>query len=160
MSNDQKDGSYDEFTYKTWYESQVRMSDEYRRRVDIVRRGREPITDQRELSQDDVEYLQTLLSIADSPQNVKLLLDEIGHLKLRMRPERNHMLPHFHVEYKRQYTGSFSIDPLNLLKGDLPNKYEKQVLAWAKPRIKCLLATWSNLQAGMDVREFDCRGFE
>src|SRR5207302_452414 len=42
------------------------------------------------------------------------------HIKLRMRPELNHQLPHFHLEYKQLYTASYQIQPFRKLAGDMP----------------------------------------
>jgi len=69
-----------------------------------------------------------------------------------MRREQNHAKPHFHIEYKRESSASFSIDPFARLAGDLPMKYEDRVRDWIVQHQKDLLATWYALQKG-DVCE-------
>jgi len=70
-----------------------------------------------------------------------------------MRAERNHGRPHFHIEYKREYSASYAVDTLERLAGNMPRKYEKPVLQWASQRQQWLVDTWENLNAGEDVRE-------
>ncbi len=58
-----------------------------------------------------VNELQQLLALVDlytegSASEIKALLLRLGHTKVRMRPEHNHSRPHFHIEYKQQYSAS------------------------------------------------------
>ena len=83
---------------------------------------------------------------------LELLLLERQHVKIRMRREENHVRPHFHIEYKKESSASYSIEPFERLAGDLPLKYEERVRGWVLERQKDLLATWEALQRS-DVRE-------
>ncbi len=112
------------------------------------------------LSETDVEDLQSRLALAellDRPKRsedvIELLLFRKEHTKVRLRPERNHPRPHFHVEYKQEHNASYAIDNLERLAGFMPPKYESTVLAWATGRQASLRATWDALLAGQDVRE-------
>jgi hypothetical protein len=88
-----------------------------------------------------------------SAEEIKALLLRLGHTKLRMRPEHNHQRPHFHIEYKQQYSASYAVDTLERMAGDMPKKYEEPILEWAAKYRLSLAATWESLNAGDDVRE-------
>ena len=116
------------------------------------------IHDAQLLSQTDLEALQYRLAFADfwserSGKTFKLLLLRLRHTTVRMRREPNHKRAHFHVEYKREYEASYSIDTLEQLAGNLPSRYETPVLEWASERKKSLQLTWDRLQAGENVQE-------
>ena len=83
----------------------------------------------------------------------ELLLLKCDHVTIRMRPEKNHALPHFYVGYKQISSASYSIDPIARLAGDLPLKYERVVMDWIAEHQKDLLATWEALKSGADVRD-------
>jgi hypothetical protein len=105
-----------------------------------------------------VNELQQLLALADlytegSASEIKALLLRLGHTKVRMRPEHNHSRPHFHIEYKQQYSASYAVDTLERMAGDMPKKYEAPVLEWARKYQQSLAATWERLNSGEDVRE-------
>ena len=78
---------------------------------------------------------------------------EKQHVKVRMRPENNHALPHFHLEYKNQYSASYQISPFKQLAGQMPKKYEQKLSEWIINNQNNLLSTWDALKAGKDVRE-------
>ncbi len=108
----------------------------------------------------DVEQLQHALALADllSRPNrqdgvIELLLLQLNHTKVRMRPENNHQRPHFHIEYKQLYSASYAVDNFECLAGQMPRKYEDPILKWASERQDALRATWEKLVAGEDVRE-------
>lgn len=105
-----------------------------------------------------VHELQQLLALVDmftagGPSNIKALLLRLGHTKVRMWPEHNHSRPHFHIEYKQQYSASYAVDTLERMAGDMPPKYEAPVLEWAAKYRQSLTATWARLNASKDVRE-------
>ena len=81
------------------------------------------------------------------------MLVELEHVKVRMRPESNHALPHFHLEYKKLYSASYQISPFRQLAGQMPKKYEEKLLEWIISNQANLLSTWNALKAGKDVRE-------
>jgi hypothetical protein len=106
----------------------------------------------------ELAELQDLLAFVDSieanqGQAVKATLYNRGPIKLRMRPETNHARPHFHIEYKQDYSASYAVDTLELLAGSMPQKYEKPMLTWAKENQVVLLETWNHMIAGGDFRE-------
>lgn len=106
----------------------------------------------------EVSELQDLLAFFESAgrnagRAIKATLHNRGPIKLRMRPERNHARPHFHIEYKREYEASYAVDSLELLAGKMPRKYEEPMLAWAGEHQPSLLETWERMNAGEDVRE-------
>ena len=114
--------------------------------------------DNQEISQKDVDELQLELSLVDPPLNdgifiQKATLFRLEHITVRMRKESNHSRPHFHIQYKNQYSASYAVDNLERLAGNIPSKYEKPVLKWATRYQKSLRVTWEKLQAGEDVRE-------
>lgn len=100
-----------------------------------------------------LESLQGRLAEADRqrPSNSKtfeLILFKRQHTLLRMRPETKHGRPHFHIEYKREFSASYAIDSLERLAGYMPPKYEEHILTWAATHIRELQATWHQLQKG------------
>ena len=64
-----------------------------------------------------------------------------------MEPETPHHVPHFHVYYQDQ-VGIYSIDPLELIAGDLPRRQHRLVEAWAEVHQAELVADWRLLQHG------------
>ena len=58
-----------------------------------------------------------------------------------------HHRPHFHAYYQEQ-VGIFSIDPVELIAGELPARQRRLVEAWAELHQAELLADWRLLQAG------------
>ena len=60
---------------------------------------------------------------------------------------REHNPPHFQAYYG-EYEASFSIDPLNMIKGNLPPRVYGIVMEWAAMHIDELKANWKALQKG------------
>ena len=58
-----------------------------------------------------------------------------------------HHTPHFHAYYQEQ-VGIFSIDPVELMAGDLPRRQRRFVEAWAELHQDELEAAWRTLQDG------------
>ncbi|MCL1473775.1 DUF4160 domain-containing protein [Argonema antarcticum A004/B2] len=54
----------------------------------------------------------------------------------------DHPPPHFHVIYG-EYNALVSIESLEIIEGDLPNRAEKMVLEWGKLYQKELLQMWN-----------------
>ena len=54
----------------------------------------------------------------------------------------DHPPPHFHVVYG-EYNALVSIESLEIIEGDLPNRAEKMVLEWGKLYQKELLQMWN-----------------
>jgi hypothetical protein len=109
------------------------------------------------LGQKDVDELQLYISLAEPKPEwqaaIKVDLFRAGHTVLRMRAERNHNLPHFHIEYKQEHKASYSIETLERIAGYVPNKFEQPILEWASQRRRELKLTWDKLKAGEDIRE-------
>jgi hypothetical protein len=58
-----------------------------------------------------------------------------------------HHTPHFHAYYQDDVS-VFSIDPVDLIAGDLPRSQRRLVEAWAELHQAELKADWERLQAG------------
>ena len=58
-----------------------------------------------------------------------------------------HHLPHFHAYYQ-DGVAAISLDPIDLIAGDLPRRQRRLVEAWAELHQEELLANWQRLQAG------------
>jgi len=94
-----------------------------------------------------------LMSRPSRPGTIELMVIQRDHVKLRMRAEANHSLPHFHLEYKNLHEASYQISPFQKLAGKMPKKYENTLSEWISNNEANLLATWSALKSGQDVRE-------
>ena len=55
----------------------------------------------------------------------------------------DHLPPHFHAVYG-EYNGIFSIDTLEMLEGDLPNRACSLINEWAAKYQNELIAMWKN----------------
>jgi hypothetical protein len=62
-----------------------------------------------------------------------------------------HHQTHFHAYYQ-EYVGIFSLDPVELIAGDLPKRQRRLVEAWAELHQADLFADWQLLQAGQKPR--------
>ena len=58
-----------------------------------------------------------------------------------------HHTPHFHAYYQ-EHVAVVSIDPVELIAGDLPRTQRRLVEAWAELHREELRADWERLQAG------------
>lgn len=94
-----------------------------------------------------------LLSKPGSSDGLSLMVIQRDHVKLRMRPEKNHALPHFHLEYKQEYSASYQIQPLKKLAGSMPKQHEQKLMDWIIKNQVNLLSTWNALKDGKDVKE-------
>jgi hypothetical protein len=70
-----------------------------------------------------------------------------------MRGDNNHQRPHFHIEYKREYSASYAIDTLERLAGQMHPKYEEKLLVWAGHNQNLLLEIWDSLKKGNDITD-------
>ena len=57
----------------------------------------------------------------------------------------DHSPPHFHVVYG-EYNALFSIETLEMIEGDLPNRARKMVIEWATRYQDELLSMWNTQQ--------------
>ena len=58
-----------------------------------------------------------------------------------------HHKPHFHAVYQ-DYEAVFTISPVEILSGSMPNKQQRLVVAWAEIHQDELQAAWSLLDGG------------
>jgi hypothetical protein len=78
--------------------------------------------------------------------NFEFLIARFGHVKVQMYRERGpHKRPHFHIEYKKEYRASYSIDTLERIIGFMPKQYERTILAWAPAVQRDLARRWEEL---------------
>ena len=88
------------------------------------------------------------------PGWTEFLVLKRGDLKVKMYQEPGHALPHVHVDYGgRNHVASYSIDPTELLAGNLDRKYERTVTEWISARRPQLLDVWRAAQLGGETRE-------
>jgi hypothetical protein len=66
-------------------------------------------------------------------------------VSLRIHKEQNHQLPHFHLEFKKEYSASYAIETGQRLAGQVPSRYEKAMLTWAKQNSALLIKVWNSL---------------
>ena len=59
-----------------------------------------------------------------------------------------HGLPHFHAYYQDDQA-VFTIDPVGMIEGELPNRQRRLVEAWGEIHQEELLAAWHGLQGGL-----------
>jgi hypothetical protein len=116
------------------------------------------------LSEADLADLQLRLALVDlysrswAGESIELLLLRRGDVKVRMWQEPNHRRPHFHIEYKQEFSASYAVDTLERLAGSMPSRYENPILEWAASRRHGLEATWRELQCSGDGRELGLLG--
>jgi len=68
-------------------------------------------------------------------------------IRMFAEPAAPHHRPHFHAYYHEE-VGIFSIDLIELIAGDLPQRQRRFVEAWAEIHQPELVAAWERLQAG------------
>ncbi len=68
-------------------------------------------------------------------------------IRMYMEVGAPHHLPHFHAYYQDD-VAIFSLEPVDLIAGELPRRQRRLVEAWAELHQEELLADWARLQAG------------
>jgi hypothetical protein len=68
-------------------------------------------------------------------------------IRMFMEAGAAHHTPHFHA-YHQEHVGVFSLNPIELIAGDLPRTQRRLVEAWAELHVEELEADWVRLQAG------------
>ena len=68
-------------------------------------------------------------------------------IRMFMEAGAAHHTPHFHAYYQEDI-GVFSLDPVDLMAGELPRAQRRLVEAWAELHQTELQADWERLQAG------------
>ena len=64
-----------------------------------------------------------------------------------MEAGAQHHTPHFHAYYL-EFTAVFSINPIDVIAGQIPKKQQRLVEAWTELHINELNEDWENLQNG------------
>ena len=78
-------------------------------------------------------------------------------IRMYMEVGGPHHRPHFHAYYQ-EWTGIFSLDPIELIAGELPRRQRRLVEDWAEIHQAELIADWERLQAGQSP--FPIEGLE
>lgn len=68
-------------------------------------------------------------------------------IRMYMEVGEPHHLPHFHAYYQAD-VAVFSLDPIDLVAGELPRRQRRLVEAWAELHQDELLNDWRRLQEG------------
>lgn len=68
-------------------------------------------------------------------------------IRMFMEAGATHHTAHFHAYYQ-EHVAVFSIDPVELIAGELPRVQQRLVEAWAELHREELQADWERLQAG------------
>jgi hypothetical protein len=68
-------------------------------------------------------------------------------IQMFAEPNSPHHLPHFHVRYG-EYKAVYSLDPIELLKGNLPKPQQRLVEGWTELHIEELKKDWDLLSHG------------
>ena len=68
-------------------------------------------------------------------------------IRMFAEPAAPHHRPHFHAFYQ-DAAAVFAVDTIELLGGELPQKQQRLVEAWAEIHQPELLEDWAQLQAG------------
>jgi Domain of unknown function (DUF4160) len=68
-------------------------------------------------------------------------------IRMFMEAGAPHHTPHFRA-YFQEHVGVFSLDPVELMAGDLPRTQRRLVEAWAELHHEELTADWRRLQSG------------
>ena len=65
-----------------------------------------------------------------------------------------HHSPHFHAYYQDQ-VAIYSISPVELIAGDVPQRQKRLIEAWAELHQQELMADWQRLQSGQKALPID-----
>lgn len=65
-----------------------------------------------------------------------------------------HCLPHFHAYYQEE-TAIYSLSPIGLMGGSLPQRQQRLVEAWAELHQEELIEDWERLQSGSPPFKID-----
>ena len=68
-------------------------------------------------------------------------------IRMFAEPSQRHHTPHFHAYYQ-EFVGVFTISPITLMAGSLPQRQQRLVEAWAELHQQELLTDWDLLDQG------------
>ena len=106
----------------------------------------------------ELHELQKLLAQTDllyrsrgNGNSFGLMLVKKQALKIKIYQEVGHSMPHIHIDYgKVHHTASYSIETAQMIEGNLPRKYDRNVTNWIEKNKNKLLEVWGTLQEGND----------
>jgi hypothetical protein len=75
-------------------------------------------------------------------------------IRMYMEVGEPHHLPHFHAYYQDD-VAIFSLEPIDLMAGQLPRRQRRLVEAWAELHQAELLDDWRRLQEGQAPRPIE-----
>jgi hypothetical protein len=75
-------------------------------------------------------------------------------IRMYMEVGAPHHLPHFHAYYQDE-VAIVSLDPVDVIAGELPRRQKRLVEAWAELHQDELLADWARLQTGQTPLPID-----
>lgn len=68
-------------------------------------------------------------------------------IRMFSEPSERHHVPHFHAYYQES-VAVFSISPVEIVTGSMPQRQQRLIEAWAELHQPELLADWDLLQEG------------
>ena len=68
-------------------------------------------------------------------------------IRMFAEPGSPHHLPHFHAYYQN-HEAVFTIEPVEIVSGELPRKESRLVEAWAEMHSGEMMENWERLQSG------------
>ena len=68
-------------------------------------------------------------------------------IRMFAEPAEPHHLPHFHAYYQN-HAAVFTIDPVEMVSGELPRRERRLVEAWAERHSGEMMENWKRLQSG------------
>lgn len=75
-------------------------------------------------------------------------------IRMYMEAGAPHNAPHFHAYYQ-EHQAVFSLEPIDLIAGELPRRQRRLVEAWAELHQQELLDDWDLLQRGQLPQPID-----
>jgi hypothetical protein len=68
-------------------------------------------------------------------------------IRMFSEPTERHHVPHFHAYYQ-EHVAIFSVEPVELIAGSVPQRQQRLVEAWAELHKHELISDWQLLQSG------------
>jgi hypothetical protein len=68
-------------------------------------------------------------------------------IRMFSEPSERHHVPHFHAYYQEN-VAVFSISPVEIMTGSMPQRQQRLIEAWAELHQEELLVDWNLLQEG------------
>jgi hypothetical protein len=105
--------------------------------------------------QKELEELQDSLAMNDLlikpgiPKLTEILLKKMEPIQFRMEQDRNHAKPQLHISYGKQtHVTSYGITDGQMLAGNIPYRYDRDVTKGISNNQSSLLQIWNNKQSG------------